>query len=220
MFLGLFRRACGAGMCCQDTATNVPVLVLKDRMSSCEAVQLSWQTEDGNNTLKGICDKLKGLWEVRVFSPFMKRRRLKESAETWVNRTQRYDSGEDKKHDLFCWNHTENCSMGCMRSQARVPPILREKKAVPHMSVKCTLQTLHYGPWMLGSWNVPWFGSCSENLRDKVPQDSFDSGEAILFMVKRGLVKQANNQKSHLISRYLPKANNTTFHEVWVTKFP
>ena len=51
----------GPGMCCQDTATNVPVLVLKDRMSSCEAVQLSWQTEDGNNTLKGICDKLKGL---------------------------------------------------------------------------------------------------------------------------------------------------------------
>lgn len=173
---------------------NVPVLVLKDSMSSCDAVQLSWQTEDGNNTLKGVCDKLKGLWEVRVFSPFMKRKRLKESAETRVNHTKQYDSGEDKKHDLFCWNHTENCSMGCLRSQARVPPILRERKAVPCMSVKFSLQTLHYGPWMLGSWNMPRFGSCSENLRNKLPQDSLDSGEATLFMVKRGLVKQANKQ--------------------------
>lgn len=163
-------------------------------MSSCDAVQLSWQTEDGNNTLKGVCDKLKGLWEVRVFSPFMKSKRLKESAETRVNHTKQYDSGEDKKHDLFCWNHTENCSMGCLRSQARVPPILRERKAVPRMSVKFSLQTLHYGPWMLGSWNAPRFGSCSENLRNKLPQDSLDSGEATLFMVKRGLVKQANKQ--------------------------
>ena len=41
--------------------TNMPVLVLKDVMSSCDAVQVSWQTEDSNNTLKDICDKLKGI---------------------------------------------------------------------------------------------------------------------------------------------------------------
>ena len=49
---------------------------------------------------------------MRVVSTFMKRKRLKESAETRVNHTKQYDSGEDKKRDLSHGNHTENCSMG------------------------------------------------------------------------------------------------------------
>lgn len=154
------QRAWGWALCCWECGGEWPVLRPQGQYVICDAVQLSWQTEDGNNTLKGVCDKLKGLWEVRVFSPFMKSKRLKESAETRVNHTKQYDSGEDKKHDLFCWNHTENCSMGCLRSQARVPPIPEGEKGCSTCPVKFSLNTslwtLNVGIMELTIWQLLW----------------------------------------------------------------
>lgn len=119
-----------------------------------------------------------------------------------------------KRNDLFSWNHTGNCLVASVKSQAAPPSWGRERLFLSHQVIYFTNTAV----WTLNvrTMERAVIRQLPEVLRGELPRDCFDSGRANMAHghERTGLKKK---KKRRQISVNLPKDNSITFHDIWGT---